>query len=319
MKVALIHKFKFPVQGYGGTERLVWWIAKGLSELGVEVTLVGEPGSQCPFAKVVTAFDWEKAPALPDVEVLHLFNTPAHEPSQPYLVTIGGNGKIGETFSRNTAFISRNHAERHRADCFVYNALDPAEYFFQEKKENYLLFLAKASWKVKNVRGAIRLARKSHRPLKIVGGKRLFLNHFRGIHWEGMLGGEKKAREIAGASGLLFPVLWQEPFGLAVIEAMVSGTPVLASPYGSLPELVGPEVGKICSTDEEYLEAIRNLRSFSPQRCREWVMEKFHYHRMAKDYLKLYEKVLSGEKLNRNVPEASESPEFLGPSVRQSE
>jgi hypothetical protein len=298
VRVALIHKFRFPVQGYGGTERLVWWIAKGLHEIGVDVTLVAEKGSQCPFARVVTDFDWARPFSLPDVDVLHLFNTPRELPERPHLITIGGNGKPGEKFLPNTVFVSQNHALRHGSKSFVHNALDPSEYIFQEKKSDSLLFLAKASWKVKNVNGAIRIARKSGRSLKILGGKRWFLNHWRGIHWEGMLSGEPKARIIAESQGLLFPVIWDEPFGIAVIEALVSGTPVLASRQGSLPELVTPEVGKICDTEAEFVEAVPSLKEFSAKRCRDYVMEKFHYHRMAKDYLSLYERVASGNSLS---------------------
>jgi glycosyltransferase involved in cell wall biosynthesis len=124
------------------------------------------------------------------------------------------------------------------------------------------------------------------------------------VHWEGVLGGEKKAQWLSRAKGLLFPVLWHEPFGLAVIEAFASGTPVLATPYGSLPELISPDVGRICQTEEDFIDGIGDLGSYQAIRCREWVMEKFHYHRMAKDYFRLYEKVSRSESLNRRIPKA---------------
>lgn len=302
MRVALIHDAQFPVVGYGGTERVVWWLAKGLAEKGVDVLLVCKEGSSSPFGKTIPIQDFSEKM----VDLVHHFNTPPKHPSKPYVVTIGGNGKPGETYLPNTVFVSQNHAERHGAVAFVYNGLDPDEYQYREIKKNTLTFLAKASWKVKNVKGAIRLARKSHHPLQIFGGKRLLLNHWRGVDWMGTVSGTVKAQALAESSGLLFPVLWNEPFGIAVIEAMVSGTPVLATRLGSLPELINPQVGKLCGSDEEFLNAIDHLSSFKPRDCRDWVLEKFTYRQMANSYLQKYERVLSGERLNPKTPSVRE-------------
>ncbi len=311
MKVVLIHDAALPVQAYGGTERVVWWLSKALSERGITVVLASAPGTDCPWAEVVHP-DFRR-PIEEQVEAgfYHYFNTPAVEPSRPHVVTIGGNGKPGETFFRNTVFVSRNHALRHGAQCFVHNGVDPSEYVFNTQKDGSLLFLAKASWHVKNVRGAIRIARKANRTLEILGGKRLFFNHWRGIHWNGMQGGEVKARFLSRASALLFPVLWNEPFGIAVVEALISGTPVIASPLGSLPELIHPDVGSLCEDEQDYVAAIADLGQIKSSRCREWALEHFTHHHMAEGYLKLYEKVLKGEPLNRSIPATREAVDAL--------
>lgn len=300
LKVALIHNAKFPVSGYGGTERLIWWLAKGLFERGVDVTLVCRPDSQCPFAKIVS-YDEQQVFKL-ETDILHFFNTPAKIPDRPHLVTVGGNGKVGEKYSLNTVFVSQNHAYRHGASAFVYNGLDPDEYIFESKKSDYLTFLAKASWAVKNVRGAIYIAKKTHRKLYIMGGSRRFLNGWRGIHWDGMVDGKAKAERLAKAQGLLFPVVWHEPFGIAVTEALVSGTPVIATPFGSLPELIHSEVGRICLSYDEMIEAVEGLADLSPERCRDWAMSKFHYRQMAEKYMLYYDKLLKGETLNKVLP-----------------
>src|SRR5688572_5172800 len=132
MRVALIHKAKFPVDGYGGTERVVWWLAKGLWELGHQVTLYCAEGSTCSFAKVVPIQD-EHIPLDPSsFDCAHYFNTPKADYDYPFVVTIGGNGKKGELYSQNTVFVSRNHAERHGAVAFVHNGVDPSEYIFSD-------------------------------------------------------------------------------------------------------------------------------------------------------------------------------------------
>jgi len=300
LKIALVHNAKFPVKGYGGTERLVWWIAKGLHEKGVKVVLSCSAGSECPYAEVVPFNDQE--PRKLSSDLIHYFNTPPEIPDYPHLVTIGGNGKVGERYSINTVFVSQNHAYRHGASAFVHNGIDPDEYRFEVNRDRYLVFLAKAAWSVKNVKGAIRVAHRSSRELHILGGSKTFFNGWRGIFWEGILDGDLKARWLSRAAGLLFPVRWHEPFGIAVVEALVSGAPVLASPFGSLPELVNSEVGKICLTESEMIEAVEQLESFSPSVCRDWALSKFHYKTMAEKYISYYEKVLSGQTLNKILP-----------------
>lgn len=296
---------------------MVWWLAKGLAELGHSVVLVCQKESTCPFAEIVPSDTGNVESLLPNVSLFHYFSTPEHAPTKPYLVTIGGNGKLDEVFLPNTVFVSRDHAYRHHAECFVYNGIDPDDYRFSEVKKEYLIFLAKASWRVKNVRGAIRIARKARRRLRILGGKRVLLTHRRAVRWEGMVGGEEKRELIADACGLLFPVIWNEPFGLAVVESLVSGTPVIASKRGSLPELICNDVGKLCDSEQEFQEAIESLPSFRPDRCREWVMSRFHYRVMTKKYVELYERILAGEQANRAIPKATEPPEKLYPLARR--
>lgn len=309
MRVALVHNCFFPVTHYGGTERVIWWLAKSLTLQGIEVLLVARFGSRCPFAECVS-YDFHSAreDALPAASIYHYFSTPPYLPERPHLVTIGGNAHAGERFLRNTVFVSRNHASRHNASCFVYNGVDPDDYLYSEKKDGSLLFLAKASWRVKNVKGAIRIARRVDRVLNIVGGERPWLPRWRSVYWRGMLGGAEKARFVASASGLLFPVIWDEPFGLAVIEALVSGTPALVSRRGSLPELVeNGRVGVVCDSYEDFFRQARDVNRFRPRECREWALSRFHYSQMASNYMKLYARVLNKETLNARDPFCTEA------------
>jgi len=306
LKVTLVHDALLPVGGYGGTERVVWWLAKGLVEAGAKVLLGCREGSACPFAEVVPLHFAEPLfPQLPKADITHFFFPPADEPPFPHLVTVGGNARGGETFLRNTVFVSRNHAERHGAKAFVYNGIDPDDYLYSEAKEPFLAFLAKAAWKVKNVRGAIRVARRSRTPLRILGGARPWLPVWRGVRWEGVVGGEKKARLVSSARALLFPVRWHEPFGIAVAEALMSGTPVVGTPFGSLPELVPPFAGRLCGSEREMVDAVQAAPVYRPKDCRDWALEKFHYRVMTRAYLDLYERVLSGESLNDRAPRAA--------------
>ncbi len=303
MRVALVHDAVLPTLTYGGTERVVWWLAKGLAKQGVSVTLVARPGSSFPYGDFIPYnFDVPAETAFPRADVHHYFATPGWAPNRPYVVTINGNGRAGERYLANSVFISRDHARRHHAAAVVYNGIDPEDYQFGSAKSSDLLFLAKASWRVKNVKGAIRIARSAGKKLNIVGGSRVWLPSWRGVRWCGMLGGEAKAHFLTSAKGLLFPVVWDEPFGLTVIEALMSGTPVIGSRRGSLPELIPPGIGILCNTESEFVSAISRLGEFSAKACREWAIDRFHFETMTTQYRVLYERVLAGETLNPSQP-----------------
>ena len=117
-----------------------------------------------------------------------------------------------------------------------------------------------------------------------------------GMTFLGEISGHKKATLFANASALLFPTKINESFGLVLAEAMMSGTPVICSSKGACTELVTPCVGFICRTREEYLRSIESSKNILPRQCRSYAMENFHYLRMAKDYVKEYQKELNFHK-----------------------
>jgi glycosyltransferase involved in cell wall biosynthesis len=97
-------------------------------------------------------------------------------------------------------------------------------------------------------------------------------------------------------------VRWHEPFGLALIESLYFGCPVFGTPYGSLPEIVIPEVGHLTSSALELADAVAHVNDFNRKTCHEYVMDTFTHIQMMASYVRLYEKVLNGEKLNPKAP-----------------
>jgi len=99
--------------------------------------------------------------------------------------------------------------------------------------------------------------------------------------------------ELLGNSlAMLFPIQWNEPFGLVMVEAMACGKPVLAMPVGSVPEVVRDGVsGYICRTVRDMVRHIQTL-DINPRTVRQYVEENFSIERMVKSYLTLYEDVL---------------------------
>jgi glycosyltransferase involved in cell wall biosynthesis len=92
---------------------------------------------------------------------------------------------------------------------------------------------------------------------------------------------------------MVFPIQWNEPFGLVMIEAMATGTPVLAFPGGAVEEIVADGVsGFICHSPDEMIERLRNVGSLAPAALRSYVRQNFSVEKMARDYLALYREVL---------------------------
>ena len=231
------------------------------------------------------------------------YNYTVKKPNFPTINTIGGNGKRHEKFSLNTVFVSEKHAKNHGSDSYVYNALDLKEYPFKEREINWdhFFFLAKASWKVKNLKSCLKACKRNKKHLNIIGGKSLIPSRY--IHSKGMLGGEEKLSIMQQSNALLFPILWEEPFGLAIVESMALGLPVVGTPYGSLPELIKPQVGVICHNYKQFEEVIKvQPQKFDSKVIRQYVEDNFSITHFSTSYEKLFEKVLNGQHLNSVEP-----------------
>ena len=99
---------------------------------------------------------------------------------------------------------------------------------------------------------------------------------------------------LAGARALLFPTTVNEAFGLVMVEALLSGTPVICSDRGACPEIISEEVGFVCGDEADYLGALREVGHLSRRRCREWALSRFDYRRMVREYLLEYERERDG-------------------------
>lgn len=180
-----------------------------------------------------------------------------------------------------------------------------------EKPKDYVHFLAKASWRVKNLQGTVRIAKAAGKSLHVLGGNRFNIRRnpyfylSPSLHFHGMVGGDEKNTLIANSKGLIFPVLWHEPFGLAVTESLYLGCPVFATPFGSLPDIISQEnLGVLSDRYEVLTEAVKDIDRFDRRACHEHAKACFSHTAMAKSYQVCYEKVLAGETLNPAKPRA---------------
>ena len=311
MNIVLFYNGYVPAIKYGGTERVVFYLAQELEKLGHTVTLLVKGTLKETVLKTIIYN--ESIPIkdqLPsNTDVVHLHSLIEEQLDFPYVITLHGNTNNQNALDENVIFVSKNHAERHGSSSYVLNGLNWDDYSVVNlnEKRRYYHFLGNAAWKVKNVTAAIELAKKSNEKIKILGGVRFNFNmgiRFTFTHkasFYGMVGGDQKGALLNASKGLIFPVLWHEPFGLAIIESLYFGAPVFGAPYGSLPELVTPEVGYLSDDKSVLVEAIES-NHFDHKLCHEYARDLFNSKRMAEQYFLKYETALNHNSLNKTAP-----------------
>jgi glycosyltransferase involved in cell wall biosynthesis len=300
MHVALFHPAKLPVRRYGGVDRVVVWLARGLAELGHTVSLLAAPGSEVPEARLVAVPPgpagkpgFDLARHLPaGVDIIHS-HRPISRPAGnlPLVWTHHGNSRPEQLDDLPSGMIclSANHATRHRTNAFVYNGVDLADYRFGVPKAEHDLFLGRLHTS-RGYAWALEGARRTGHPLVVAGGWRPSLR--RDLRYVGEVGDAEKVELLAEARCLWVPAQWDEPFGLPPIEAMASGTPVLGTLRGALPELVSAETGALGETLEDLVELRPRLDQVEPEACRARAEQWFSHRVMAEAYLRCYEAVL---------------------------
>jgi len=188
----------------------------------------------------------------------------------------------------------------------VYHGLSPAVCPFNPApRGDYLAFIGRVSPE-KGLERAIAIARRSGRRLRIAAKvdrndeaywrariSPLIDGSF--ISYLGEVGEAEKPAFLGNAAALLFPIDWPEPFGLAMIEAMSCGTPVIAWPNGSVPEVVEHGVtGLVVDSVEHAADAVPLALQLDRQRVRRRFEERFSAARMARDYLAVYRRLKVG-------------------------
>jgi glycosyltransferase involved in cell wall biosynthesis len=188
----------------------------------------------------------------------------------------------------------------------VHHGLPEDSFDFYPERGKYLAFLGRTSPE-KGLDRAIEIAKRVGIPLKIAakidrGDREYFetcikplLNHPL-IEFLGEIGYAEKNDFLGNALALLFPIEWPEPFGLVMIEAMACGTPVIAFPYGSVPEVIQDGVnGFVVSNVDGAVQAVHNIANIDRESCRTHFEEHFTSVRMAQDYMAIYGQMVADE------------------------
>lgn len=322
-----------PPVRYGGTELVVAELARALSSIGVRTTVFATGDSTCAGARGAlfdravwppdslaelrhASASWREI-ARGDFDVVHV-HTPEALAFTPWIsiptVATVHHARVDALATHYAAYpdvafvaISRRQAELTWEVPFravIHHGIDEAAYPAGEGSGGYCAFLGRFS-AAKGTHLAIDAARRAGVPVRLGGTAQA---HELGYHarevvprfgphvtWLGELDHPRKVELLRGASALLFPIQWEEPFGLVMIESMLVGTPVIAFRCGAAPEVVDEGVtGFLVDTADEMALRLEWVRRFDRRRCRARARERWTGKRMAEQYLELYRALAAG-------------------------
>jgi glycosyltransferase involved in cell wall biosynthesis len=325
--------WRVPPRHYGPWERVVSLLTEGLVERGVDVTLFATADSvTAARLQAVCPRPLSEDPSLdPKVwESLHIANAFEHAGgfdlvhnhfdflpltycglvATPLVTTIHGFSSdrirpVYKRYDRRTSYVSISDADRDPELSYlatVYHGIDLAEFTPVERPGRGLAFLGRIH-PDKGVAEAIAIAREVELPLVIAGivhDREYFdrevspyLDGDR-VRYVGSLGPRDRDELLGGALALLHPVRFAEPFGLAMIEAMACGTPVIGFRRGAVPEVIDDGVtGFVVDDVAGGVEAVRRAAGLDRRLVRARVAERFSRDRMVDDYIGVYERVLA--------------------------
>jgi glycosyltransferase involved in cell wall biosynthesis len=243
------------------------------------------------------------AAMLIDVPVVHTLHGPFTEQMKQLYAQVANDVWFVAISERQRSFMPElNYGG------VVYNGVDMPTYPFREEKEDFLLFLGRAD-PVKGALRAVETARTTGMPL-VIAVK--VANPVEERHWKedvlprmpdnatvlGEITFEEKVDLLSRAKAVLFPIDWEEPFGLVMTEAMACGTPVIATPRGSVPEVIADgETGFIVPVEtypESATEALKRVAEIDPRACRDRVERLFSKEAMVAGYEKVFERAVAG-------------------------
>ena len=257
---------------------------------------------------------WSMQDAAKDCDVIHVQSAQAIALSRfvkrPFVLTLHGPhvADLSEYYSYfpKVNYVCISDAQRETETMprmrTIHHGIDVESYRLVEEKKQYLSFIGRIA-PLKGTHLAIDVAKRTGIPLKIAGdiqptNREYFESkvkpHIDGrlIEYIGLADLKAKNELLGNSMAMLFPIQWNEPFGLVMVEAMACGTPVLAMPGGSVPEVVQDGVsGYVCRSVRDMTKRVREL-NFKPSAIRSYVEENFSVERMVRNYVKLYEQII---------------------------
>ena len=332
-----------PPRAYGPWELIAWLLAEGLAERGHDVTLFATANSSTTArlgARVAEGYeesDRIDARVATTLHVAHAMERAwefdvicnqfdfhalafARMTATPVVTTIHGfsSEKIVEVYREYDAeahYVSISEANRHPDVTYsatIHHGIPVSEVPVGSGSGGYLVAVGRVH-PDKGTHAAIDVARASGWPLFIAGTvhdhdyyRERVAPHVDGVsvHFLGNLDATRRDHLVGGAAALLHPIGFDEPFGLAVVESLAVGTPVIAFDRGSMPELIDPgRTGFLVRDVDQAVDAVREVHALDRRACRHEAERRFSVDRMVDDYERLFQDVI-----DRSVMRATAHP-----------
>jgi len=265
---------------------------------------------------------WSVADAMQSCDIMHLNNVPGlflsrFVPERPFVYTVHHPHiqKLSQIyqFFPDIYYVTISDFQRRREPMprrqTIHHGVDLDLYEFREHKQQYFSFLGRIA-PIKGAHLAVEVARRTGIPLKIAGEVQpIFQSYFdteikphldgKLIEYIGEADLAAKNELLGNSLAMLFPIQWDEPFGLVMIEAMACGTPVLALRGGSVEEIVKDDVaGYVCDNVDELVARAASL-PLPAARVRRYVEENFSLATMVDAYVALYRGALTEGAITR--------------------
>jgi glycosyltransferase involved in cell wall biosynthesis len=349
-----------PPVRYGGIERVIDGLARGLVAAGHEVLLATPAGSTCPVPQIAglpasapermgctvveIPYALSAYAALDDADIVHDHTVAGplcvrRRPGAPVVTTNHGpfnadlNPIYAEMSRQRVAVVAISHhqastAQNVKIAAVIHHGLDIDDIPVGDGNGGYACAVGRMT-PSKGIREAILVAREAGIPLQIAAKMRepLERQYFDecvrpvlggNIEYLGELNAAEKYQLLGGAFALLNPIQWPEPFGLVMIEALACGTPVVATPCGSAPEIIADGLTGFLRFELSSLaEALNRAEELDRNRCRETAARCFGTSRMVDNHLELYTRLLEADPEDRGGQPLEDVMAAPAPIVRE--
>jgi glycosyltransferase involved in cell wall biosynthesis len=316
-----------PPVGYGGIELVVDTLARELSLRGHKVLVLGvkppNVGVQYELKSVFkepvkkpgvlhkVRYSWRLLLESGGFDIIHI-HVQWLTPTTLIIKRLRGIAALLTLHADPSDFIARlgiplvaiSESQRRRLElrgikvaATIYNGIDVSLYPFRLEKDDFFIYLGRID-ETKGVHIAVEAARKCNEKLVIIGpvtNPKYFEAHVkpfvdgRSVVYLGEVDFKAKTEYLSRARALLYPVQYEEFFGIAMVEALATGTPIIGFPRGSVAEIVRDSVtGYLVRNVEEMCKAMKSVDKLSGRDCRRDVEERFSSKVMAKRYEELY-------------------------------
>lgn len=324
--------WRTPPRHYGPWELVASMITEGLVANGLDVTLFATKDSLTAGTLHGTAdvgYEEDKEADPKVLEYFHLSEVFEHANEfdiihnnfdfmplafsqlikPPMITTIHGFSspkilKMYKKFSGKTNYISISDSDRDESLEYlktIHHGINIDDFSYGDIAEDYLLYFGRIH-QDKGTKEAVQIAKAAGKRLIIAGiiQDELYFQKYvkpfidnKQISYVGPAGPEKRNELLSKALCLIHPINFEEPFGLSVIEAFACGTPVIAYPKGSMPELIHHGLsGFLPKCENDFIKAIKNIDNISRKDCRQIAEDNFSKEVMVSKYIETYQQIL---------------------------